>query len=110
MRQMTSTQTPPKSFILDYTILHLNSVIITTRVILEICIMRKALSCQNVFGACKKEFTIRWKILSHAKGMKKRGYCSLCLGEKLWLLRYFDDMLLTRNLNSLANAYMRPNY
>ena len=56
------------------------------------------------------EFTIHWKILSHVKGMKKRGHCSLCLGEKLWLLRYFDDIILTRNLNSLANAYVRPNY
>ena len=56
------------------------------------------------------EFTIHWKILSHVKGMTKRGHCSLCLTEKLWLLRYFDDMHLIRNLNSLANANMRPNY
>ena len=40
------------------------------------------------------EFTIHWKILSHVKGMTKRGYCSLCLTEKLWLLHYFDDMHL----------------
>ena len=40
------------------------------------------------------EFTIHWKILSHVKGTTKRGYCSLCLTEKLWLLHYFDDMHL----------------
>ena len=53
------------------------------------------------------EFTIHWKILSHAKGMTKRGHCSLCLTEKLWLLRYFDDMHLIRNLNSLANVNVK---
>ena len=26
--------------------------------------------------------------------MAKRGYCSLCLTKKLWLLHYFDDMHL----------------
>ena len=40
------------------------------------------------------EFTIHWKILIHVRGMTKRGYCSLCLTEKLWLLHYFDDMHL----------------
>ena len=40
------------------------------------------------------QFTINWKILCHVKGMTKRGYCSLCLTEKLWLLHYFDDMPL----------------
>ena len=39
-------------------------------------------------------FTIHWKILGHVKGMTNRGYCSLCLTEKLWLLHYFDDMHL----------------
>ena len=56
------------------------------------------------------EFTIHWEILSHVKGMTKRGHSSLCLTEKLWLLRYFDDIHLIRNLNSLANANMRPNF
>ena len=46
------------------------------------------------------EFTIQWKVLSHIKGMMKRGYCSLYLTEKLWLLHYFNDMHLKRNLNS----------
>ena len=40
------------------------------------------------------QLTIHWKILSHARGMTKSAYCSLCLTEKLWLFRYFDDMHL----------------
>ena len=59
------------------------------------------------------EFTIHWKILSHLKGTTKRGYCSLCLTEKLWLLHYLNDMhctYLIRNLNSLAKTDMRLSY
>ena len=54
MRQISSPQTPPESFILGYLILHLKSVIITISVTLEISVMRKALSFQNIFGASKK--------------------------------------------------------
>ena len=66
-----------------------------------------------------KEFTIHWENLSHIQGMTKRGYCSLCWTEKLWLLHYSSDMhwygcsiILTicTYLNSLANANMRLNY
>ena len=43
-----------RSFTLSYLILHLKSITITITVILETGIMRKALSFQNIFGACKK--------------------------------------------------------
>ena len=49
------------------------------------------------------EFTIHWKMLSHVKGMTKRGYCSLCLNEKLSLLHYFDDInLLNRKCEFIS--------
>ena len=41
-------------FIVGYLILHLKSVTITISVILKTGVMRKALSFQNIFGACKK--------------------------------------------------------
>ena len=28
------------------------------------------------------EYTIQWKVLSHAKGLTKKGFCSLCLTKK----------------------------
>ena len=45
---------PPEKFILGYLILNLKRVIITGSVILEISIMIKALSFQNISGAGKK--------------------------------------------------------
>ena len=43
-----------RSFILGYLILHLKSVTITISVILETGVMRKVLSFETIFGACKK--------------------------------------------------------
>ena len=73
--------------------------------ILEISVMRKALSFQNKFGACKKRYRIHYtlEILSHVKRMTKRGYCSLCLTEKLCLLHYFDNMDLLNKKSELIS-------
>ena len=61
------------------------------------------------FQESSVEFTIHWKILSHVRGMAKRGHCSLCLTEKLWLLHYFDNMhLLTEKSEFIVN--MRLSY
>ena len=40
------------------------------------------------------EYTIHWKDPSHIKGLTKKGFCSLCLTEKLWLIKYLDDVNL----------------
>ena len=54
MRQMSSPITRPESFILGYLVLHPKSVIRTINVILKTRFMRKAMSFQNIFEACRK--------------------------------------------------------
>ena len=49
------------------------------------------------------EFTIHWNILSHVRGMTKRGYCSLRLTQKLSLLHYFDDIHLLNKKSELIS-------
>ena len=66
--------------------LHLKSILITVTVISEIGSMRKVLSFQNMLGACYRigiKLTIHRKDLNHVREIKKRGYCSLSLTEKL---------------------------
>ena len=49
-----TTLNTSKNFTLGYLILFLHSVIIIISVILETGVMKKALSFQNILGACKK--------------------------------------------------------
>ena len=46
------------------------------------------------------EYTIHWKVLSHIK-----GFYSLCLTEKLWLIKYLDDVnLLDKKSESITKC------
>ena len=38
------------------------------------------------------EYTIRWKVLGHVKGLNKKEFCRLCLSQKFWLIKYLDDL------------------
>ena len=86
----------------------------TITLVLGIGVMRKASSFQNILEAWYRtgiKFTIHWEILNHAREMHKRGYCSLCLTEKLWLLHILIVCTyLIRTLNSLADVDMRQSY
>ena len=39
------------------------------------------------------------------KAMTKRGSCSLCLTEKLWLFHYFDDMHLLNKKSEFISKW-----
>ena len=40
------------------------------------------------------EYTIRWKVLGHVKGLTKKEFGNLCLSQKFWLIKYLDDVNL----------------
>ena len=43
--------------------------------------------------------TIKWNIMSIVHGTPKGGVCKLCLTEKFWLLKHFnDEHLLNKKL------------
>ena len=54
MRQKSSPETLPESFILSSLILHLKSITITKSVVLETGVMRKVLGFQILYRAYKK--------------------------------------------------------
>ena len=64
-----------------------------------------------IWGLKKKgiEYTIHWKVLSHVKGLTKKGFCSLCLTEKLWLIRYLDDVNLLNKKSELISKCRHEN-
>ena len=59
MRQMSSSKTPPESFILGYLVLHLKNVIVTVNVILETSVMFDDMHLLNkkseFIGKCRHE-------------------------------------------------------
>ena len=55
------------------------------------------------------ELTIYWKILNQVKGMMDRGYCSLPFTEKLWLLKYLDDMHLLKKSEFVSKCRHETN-
>ena len=47
--------------------------------------------------------TIKWNIVSIVHGTPKGGVCKLCLTEKFWLLKYFNnEHLLNKKLKFIS--------
>ena len=54
--------------------------------------------------------SITWNIMSVVNYHPRGGLYRLCLTEKLWLLKHFNDVyLLTRNQNLLVNVDTKTN-
>ena len=53
------------------------------------------------------ENNIQWKVLSHAKGLTKEGFCSLCLIETFWLIKYLDNVNLLNKKSELISKWSR---
>ena len=49
------------------------------------------------------ECTIQRKVLSHVKGLTKKGFCSLCLTKKFWLIKYLEDVNLPDKKSELIS-------
>ena len=53
----------------------------------------------------KKAATIKWNIKSLVHGTPKGGVCKLCLTEKFWLLKHFnDEHLLNKKLKFISKC------
>ena len=51
------------------------------------------------------EYAIQWEVLSHAKGLTKKRFCSSRLTEKFWLIKYLDDVnLLNKKLELISKC------
>ena len=48
---------------------------------------------------------VKWNIISIVHGTLKGGVCKLCLCDKFWLLKHFDnEHLLNQNLGLISNC------
>ena len=50
-----------------------------------------------------------WKVLSQVTGLTKKGFSSLCLTEKLWLIQYLDDVNLLNKKSELISKCRHAN-
>ena len=55
------------------------------------------------------EYTNHWKVLSNVKGLTKKSFCSLCLTEKFWLMKYLDDVYLLNEKSELISKCRHEN-
>ena len=65
--------------------------------------------CMLQFKDEKITATIKWNIMSIVHGTPKGGICKLCLTEKFWLLKYFNDEHLLNKKSDFISKYRHTN-